>query len=34
MIQLAFGIRRHGLKTKVFHISEIIAHAQEVTQTA
>lgn len=23
MIQLAFGIRRHGLKTKVFHISEI-----------
>ena len=23
MIQLAFGIRRHGLKTKVFHISEM-----------
>jgi glycolate oxidase iron-sulfur subunit len=29
MIQLAFGIRRHGLKTKVFHISEIIAHTTE-----
>jgi len=29
MIQLAFGIRRHGLKTKVFHISEIIAHTKE-----
>ena len=23
MIQLSFGIRRHGLKTKVFHISEM-----------
>jgi len=23
MIQLAYGIRRHGLKTKVFHISEV-----------
>ncbi len=29
MIQLAFGIRRHGLKTRVFHISEIIAHSHE-----
>ncbi len=29
MIQLSFGIRRHGLKTKVFHISEIIAHTKE-----
>ena len=29
MIQLSFGIRRHGLKTKVFHISEIIAHTKK-----
>lgn len=29
MIQLSYGIRRHGLKTKVFHISEMIAQAEE-----
>jgi len=29
MIQLSFGIRRHGLKTKVLHISEMIAQAAE-----
>lgn len=28
MIQLSYGIRRHGLKTKVFHISEMIAQAE------
>ena len=33
MIQLSFGIRRHGLKTKVFHISEIVTHIEE-TETA
>ncbi len=27
MIQLSYGIRRHGLKTKVRHISEMIAQA-------
>lgn len=26
MIQLAYGIKRHGLKTKVFHISEMLAY--------
>jgi len=29
MIQLSYGIRRHGLKTKVFHISEMIAQAED-----
>jgi len=28
MIQLSYGIRRHGLKTKVLHISEMIAQAE------
>ena len=29
MIQLSFGIRRQGMATKVFHISEIVAHIEE-----
>ncbi|MBE0584083.1 MAG: (Fe-S)-binding protein, partial [Desulfofustis sp.] len=29
MIQLAYGIKRHDLKTKVFHISEMLEY-QEV----
>jgi len=29
MIQLSYGIRRHGLKTKVFHISEMIAKVED-----
>ncbi len=28
MIQLAYGIKRHGLKTKVFHISEMLAYKE------
>lgn len=31
MIQLSYGIKRHGLKTKVFHISEMIAQAETTT---
>ncbi len=30
MIQLAFGVRRHGLKTKVFHISEMTAYRESI----
>ncbi len=29
MIQLSYGIRRHGLKTKVFHLSEMLALEEE-----
>lgn len=28
MIQLSYGVRRHGLKTKVLHISEVMAQKQ------
>ena len=28
MIQLAYGIKRHGLKTKVFHISEMLDYQE------
>ena len=31
MIQLAWGIRKHGLKTRVFHISEMTAYKESVT---
>jgi glycolate oxidase iron-sulfur subunit len=30
MIQLAWGIRKHGLKTRVFHISEMTAYKEKV----
>ncbi|THB76530.1 MAG: (Fe-S)-binding protein [Desulfobulbaceae bacterium] len=32
MIQLSYGIRRHGLNTKVFHISEIVEHAKDTAE--
>ncbi len=31
MIQLGWGIRKHGLKTKIFHISEMTAYKERVT---
>lgn len=31
MIQLAWGIRKHGLKTKIFHISEMTAYKEGIT---
>ncbi len=30
MIQLAYGIKRHGLKTKVFHISEMLDYQEQL----
>lgn len=30
MIQLAYGIKRHGLKTKIFHISEMLDYQEEL----
>ena len=30
MIQLAWGIRKHGLKTRIFHISEMTAYKESV----
>ncbi len=31
MIQLGWGIRKHGLKTRIFHISEMTAYKERVT---
>jgi glycolate oxidase iron-sulfur subunit len=31
MIQLAWGIRKHGLKTRIFHISEMTAYKESAT---
>lgn len=31
MIQLAWGIRKHGLKTRIFHISEMTAYKEGVS---
>ncbi len=30
MIQLAWGIRKHGLKTRIFHISEMTAYKESI----
>ncbi|SHH46082.1 (Fe-S)-binding protein [Desulfofustis glycolicus] len=30
MIQLAYGIKRHGMKTKVFHISEMLDYQEQL----
>ncbi len=32
MIQLAYGIKRHGMKTKVFHISEMLDYQEHMKE--